>query len=261
MNCPRHNRVRYAICQRATLISLTVCLVAWETIPHLDGQTALFLAPPSAVLQALWKLAVEGKLAHHIATSLFRAIAGLILAVAVGVPLGFLLGGWFPRFERVVNPLLRFLGEVNPFSLFPVFMVLFGIGEVSKFAMIFWVSCWPILFNTITGVRGVDAAHIKTARSMNASRGTILARVVFPGALPSIFTGLKIGASTSFFMLIAAEMIGASSGLGWLVWNAQITYQIPRLFAATVVISVLGLGLTALFGRLEKKALVWREHA
>jgi NitT/TauT family transport system permease protein len=240
-------------------LSIALFIALWEIAPHCGEQIGLFVAPPSVVLRTLWELFQSGELARHVGTSLFRALLGLLLASVVGIPFGFLLSGWFPTFERIVKPVLRLLGEVNPFSLFPVFMLLFGIGEISKVAMIFWVCLWPILFNTITGVMTVDPGHIKTARSMGGDQPTLIFKVILPGASPLIFNGLKIGCGTAFFMLIAAEMVGASAGLGWLVWNAQITYQIPKLFAATVAISVLGVALSGIFGFVEKKTLAWRE--
>jgi NitT/TauT family transport system permease protein len=181
------------------------------------------------------------------------------VAGAIAIPLGFLLGGGFRTFERLINLPLRFLGQVNPFSLFPMFILLFGIGELSKGAMIFWVCLWPILFNTITGVKGIDPLLVKSARSMGTGPVALFYKVILPGAAPGIFTGLKMGSGTAFFMLIAAEMIGASRGLGWMVWNAQINFMIPRLFAATVVISVLGLILNQLFVVLERKMIGWKE--
>lgn len=261
MDCTRFHPLRSRICRASGALSVGLFLAAWEILPRVGEQTAMFVAPPSTVLMTLWEMLWMGELTRHVGTSLVRALAGLAIASAAGVPMGFLLGGWFPTLERIVSPLLRFLGEVNPFSLFPVFMILFGIGEISKFAMIFWVCLWPILFNTATGVRGVDAAYLKTARSMGAGLPTLAFRVILPAASPLIFNGLKIGAGTSFFMLIAAEMIGAGSGLGWLVWNAQITYQIPKLFAATVLISTMGLALDRVFGAVERRTLSWRDSA
>jgi NitT/TauT family transport system permease protein len=240
-------------------LSVVLFLALWEIVPRMFERLGVFVAPPSAVLRTLWELLNSGELARHLGISLFRALVGLVLASIAGIPLGFLLGGWFPTLERIVNPLLRLLGKVNPFSLFPVFMLLFGIGETSKVAMIFWVCVWPILFNTITGVVTVDPGYIKTARSMGANVPTLIFKVILPGASPMIFNGLKTGCGTAFFMLIAAEMVGASAGLGWLVWNAQITYQIPKLFAATVAISALGLILSGMFALVEKRTLAWRE--
>ena len=239
--------------------SILLFFAVWELAPKAGGLLETFIAPPSVVLKTLWELLKSGELYGHVAVSMGRATAGFVVAALMAIPLGFLLGGSFRRFERLVHPVLNFLGQVNPFSLFPLFILLFGISEVSKGAMIFWVCVWPILFNTITGVKGIDPLLVKSARSMGVSIPTLFFKVILPAASPGIFTGLRMGSGTAFFMLIAAEMIGASRGLGWLVWNAQINFQIPQLFAATVVISVLGLILNSLFVFVERHLLGWRE--
>lgn len=240
-------------------VSILLFLAAWELAPRLGGLFETFIAPPTVVAQTLAEFANNGELTGHILVSLGRASAGFVAAALVAVPLGFLLGSGFRTFERLVNPVLRFLGELNPFSLFPLFILFFGIGEISKGAMIFWVCLWPILFRTITGVKGIDPLLVKSARSMGTGIVTLFLRVILPAAAPSIFSGLKMGSGTAFFMLIAAEMIGASRGLGWLVWNAQVNFQIPRLFAATVVIALLGLTLDLLFSFVERRVLGWRQ--
>lgn len=218
-----------------------------------------FVAAPSTIITTLIGLAEDGLIFGHILVSLERTVLGFLFAIIIGIPLGVLLGGGFKTFERIVKPVLFFLGQFNPFSLFPIFILILGIGEVSKVTMIFWVSLWPILFNTITGVREVDPLLIKSSKSMGAKRLTIFRKVVFPSSLPYIFTGIKMSSGIAFFMLIAAEMIGASRGLGWLVWNAQTNYQIPVLYAATVVISLLGLVINGLFRLLERKIVKWKD--
>ncbi len=238
--------------------SILLFFALWELAPKAGGLLETFIAPPSVVVRTLWDLLLSGELLGHLAVSLGRATTGFVVATLVALPLGFLLGGNFKSFERIVNPVLRFLGQVNPFSLSPLFIMLFGISELSKWAMIFWVCIWPILFNTITGVKGIDPFLVKSARSMGIGLPTLFWKVILPAASPGIFTGLKMGSGTAFFMLIAAEMIGASSGLGWLVWNAQINFQIPKLFAATAVISVLGMILNTLLVMAEKRLLGWR---
>jgi NitT/TauT family transport system permease protein len=239
-------------------LSVFLFFILWEIAPRAGWVKDTFVSPPSVVATAIWELLKTGEIFTHIGYSLERAFLGFLLATAIAIPLGFFLGGWFKTFQRIMTPLLRLLSELNPFSLFPVFMLLFGIDEFSKIVMIFWVCQWPILFNTITGVKNVDPLLIKAAKSMGADRKTLFFRVVLPAASPGIFTGLKMASGSAFFMLIAAEMIGASSGLGWLVWNAQINYQIPKLFAATVIISVLGLIITNLFTRVEKRIIIWK---
>ncbi|MBP2636242.1 MAG: ABC-type transporter, integral rane subunit [Firmicutes bacterium] len=240
-------------------LSIIIFLSIWEAAPRIGLVPQTFISPPSIVLSTIWDLVTTGVLFIHIKASLLRAVFGFILAAVIGIPLGFFLGGWFRLFERVMTPLLRLLAEVNPFSLFPVFILIFGIGEISKVSMIFWVCLWPILLNTITGVKNVDALLIKSARSMGVTAVDMFFKVVLPAASPGIFHGVKTSCNTAFFMLIAAEMIGASSGLGWLVFNAQNNYQIPKLFATTVTISALGLSLNYLFVELERRIIIWKE--
>lgn len=241
--------------------SVLIFFVAWELVPHAGGLLETFIAPPSVVLKTLWEILNSGQLLGHVGVSLSRTASGFLAASLVAIPLGFLLGGSFRTLERLINPVLRFFGQLNPFSLFPLFIMLFGIGELSKGAMIFWVCIWPILFNTINGVKEIDPLLIKSARSMGTGIVTLFFKVILPAAAPGIFLGLKMGSGTAFFMLIAAEMIGASRGLGWLVWNAQINFQIPQLFAATVTISVLGLALNGIFAIIERALLGWKQHS
>lgn len=241
-------------------LSIILFVACWELSTRTGLVPETFVSPPSVVIATLLELLEMGVLLKHVSVSLCRAVLGFVLATVIGIPLGFLLGGWFRLFERIVSPVLRLFSEINPFSLFPVFILLFGIGEISKISMIFWVCMWPILLNTTTGIRNVDRLLIKSARSMGVDGKTLFFKVILPAASPNIFHGLKMSCSVAFFMLIAAEMIGASSGLGWLVWNAQNNYQIPRLFAATVTISALGLTLNYLFGILERRMLNWQEN-
>ncbi|WP_243375197.1 ABC transporter permease [Geotalea sp. SG265] len=241
--------------------SVLLFFIIWELLPKAGGLLETFIAPPSLVFKTLWETYQAGELLGHVGVSLGRAVSGFIAAALVAIPSGFILGGSFRTIERLVSPVLRFLGQLNPFSLFPLFIMFLGIGELSKGAMIFWVCIWPILFNTINGVKEIDPLLIKSARSMGTGIVTLFFKVILPAATPGIFHGLKMGSGTAFFMLIAAEMIGASRGLGWLVWNAQTNFQIPQLFAATVTISILGLALNGVFSLLEKALLGWRQNS
>lgn len=259
---PHHGKKpAFSLYRHTDKLSIVLFFAVWELLPRLGGIVETFVAPPSVVLRVLYEMMKSGEIYPHIIVSLFRSASGFAAAALCAVPLGFLLGGGFKTFERLVNPVLRFLGQVNPFSLFPLFILIFGIGEFSKGAMIFWVCIWPILFNTINGVKGIDPLLIKSARSMGTGVVTLFFKVILPAASPGIFHGLKMGCGTAFFMLIAAEMIGASAGLGWLVWNAQINFQMPQLFAATVLISALGLTLNLSFGALENRVVGWKQKS
>lgn len=239
--------------------ALVVFLALWEIAPRLGWIDGEFVPPLSSALQEMWRLTLTGELLIHIGASLGRAVIGFGLATVVAVPLGFLLGGWFKTFEKILDPLLQIFGQVNPFSLFPLFILFFGIGEVAKVAIILWVCIWPILSNTISGVQNIDPLLVKSARSMGTSKITLFLKVVLPGASPSIFTGIKMGASTSFLMIIAAEMIGANEGLGYLIHVAEMNYLIPMLFAGVVTIAILGILITNLIGKIEKRVVSWKQ--
>lgn len=230
----------------------------WEIAPRSGLVSGQFIPPFSQVLVALGKLAADGSLFLHTAASLQRTFIGLVLAVAVAVPLGFLLGGVFPAFSRHVRPLLRMLGQINAFSLFPIFILFFGIGEFAKVAIIFWSTLWPVLFTTILGVQQVDPLYIKSARSVGANRFTIFSKVILPGAAPVIFTGIRTGATHAFLLLMAAEEIGAKAGLGWVIHNSAVNSIMPRLFAAAIMIALLGVALNYLIRFIEESVVDWK---
>lgn len=244
-----------------TNLPILLFFVVWELFPRYGILDPAIIPTFSSVCLKLYSLAQTGELSQHVLISLQRSAIGLALATAVGIPLGFLLGGLCHTLEELLLPLFRLLEKINPFALFPVFILIFGIGEFSKVSMIFWVCQWPIIFNTVMGTRGVDPLLLKTGRSMGAGAGTMFFKVILPAAVPGIFNGLKIGAQLAFIMVISAEMLGSSSGMGWLTRNAQETYKITQLFGATMLIAVIGLLINLVFRLVEKRLLLWRESA
>ncbi len=239
---------------------IALLILLWELAPRLGWIDAQFFPPLSLILQEITKVSANGELIKHIAASTQRTVQGLLAAIILAVPAGFVLGGWFPRLTNFLNPLLKLLGQINAFSLFPLFVLFFGIGELAKFCIIFWSCLWPILFTTITGVSGVDPLLIKLARSIGAGRLILFTRVLLPGALPSIFTGIRIGASVAFLMLIAAEMIGANYGLGYLIHYSNVNYLMPRLYLGVLTIAFLGMALNYFVHWLEGRIVTWKQE-
>jgi NitT/TauT family transport system permease protein len=252
--------LRLLRCYRKS-IAVIVFLIFWQVAPLVGLADRQFIPTLWDVITTGWDMLVSGKLLVHIGVSFQRALLGFFIAAAAALPLGFTLGGWFKRFEEYLNPLLSVLSQVNPFSVFPVFILFFGIGEVAKVSIILWVCVWPILFGTINGVRSIDPLLVKAALAMGTPKLGLFWKIVLPGAAPTIFAGLKQGAGISFFMLIAGEMIGATAGLGWLILNSQINFQIKRLFVAVVTIAVLGLLINYIIGVIEKRVLAWKEES
>jgi NitT/TauT family transport system permease protein len=231
-----------SVAQSAPIIILF--LLAWEFVPRiatrLDLFDSTFLPPFSTVFRAFCEIAVDGTLLKHLSVSLGRAGAGFLLANVVAIPLGLLIG-WFPAVERFLDPVLQTFRQTAAMALFPVFILLFGIGEPSKVVLIYWGAQWPILLSTITGVKSVDPLLTKAARSMNASTLQIFFKVILPAAFPAIFTGVRLAATHSILILIAAEMIGADRGLGYLVYDSQVRFEIPLMYAGIISLSLLGL--------------------
>ncbi|MDP4145091.1 MAG: ABC transporter permease [Bacillota bacterium] len=240
------------------LFGIILFLLIWETFPRLGIVDSTFLPPFSKVAVALGKLITSGKLFAHLFKSLQRSLIGFGLAIAISVPLGLVIG-WFSRVERLLDPLLQTFRQTSALALFPVFILIFGIGEVSKVAIIFWGAKWPLLLSTISGVKNVDPLLIKAARSMGAKPFTLFRKVILPGAFPSIFTGMRLSATSSILILIAAEMIGASSGLGFLIYWSESSFEIPTMYAAIITIAFLGLVINYALIGFGKYVMRWQQ--
>lgn len=242
------------------LAVIAAILALWEGAPRAGLVNPNFLSPVSVVLKTLWLMVSSGEIGKHALVSLTRIAEGLGVSIAIGVPLG-LLTGWYKGFERAVDGPLQFGRQISAIALFPVFILLFGIGELSKVVIIFWASVWPVLLNTVTGVKGIDPVLLRSARSMGASHLVLFRKVILPAAAPSIFTGVRLGAAYAFMVLVAAEMIGANAGLGFLVLYSQEVFRIPDMYAAIVALAAFGLALNKLLLVLEQSATSWRDAA
>ncbi|HEY9207213.1 MAG TPA: ABC transporter permease [Candidatus Methanoperedens sp.] len=240
-------------------IALIAFLIIWELLPASGMISRTFLSPPSEVFPALWKLIESGELWMHTSISLKRAFVGFGLAVLSMIPLGFLMG-WYRGFEEISDGLVQAMRQVSSLSLFPVFLLFFGISEMSKIAVIFWGAQWPLLLNTINGVKNVDPLLIKSARSMGSNDLSIFRKVVLPSSLPSLFVGLRLSATHSILVLVAAEMIGATSGLGYSIKNWEFNFMIPEMYAAIVVLAILGLATNYSLVWIEKRTVKWKEE-
>ncbi|MGO2840668.1 ABC transporter permease [Corynebacterium variabile] len=236
---------------------ILVLLAVWEIAPRNDWVNPIFLPPLSEVLDAAWRLTTDGTLGHHVGASLTRSVVGFGIAVVAGVTLGLLIG-WYRFLADLLNPVLEILRNTAALALLPVVTLLLGIGETAKISLVVYAALFPILLNTLTGVRTVDPLLVRSARSLNLRPHQIFIRVVLPSAVPSIFTGLRMGAAASILVLVAAEMIGAKSGLGYLIQASQLNFQIANMYVGIIAIAALGLlanyGLLAVQRRLSR----WR---
>ncbi len=239
-------------------IALLAFLALWQFLPGTLVQPG-YLPRFSTVVAALVDLFTTGQIWQHLSISLTRSAEGFILALVVGVPLGLLIG-WFRNVEEYLDPLVQALRQTPVLALFPVFILFFGIGETSKVAMIFWGTVWPILLNTISGVKDVDPVVITSARAMGAKRLDLFHRVILPATVPAIMTGIRLGATFAILMLVVAEYVGAKAGIGALVINSQYAFQIPQMYAAILLLALLGVSTNLVLVRVQKRATRWKER-
>ncbi|POO57746.1 ABC transporter permease [Agrobacterium rosae] len=233
-------------------------LAAWQISSVFGWINPAVFPPLDAIIGALWKGIFSGALIDDIGISLQRAGIAFAAAVIIGIPLGLFMGQ-VAAVERALDPLLQFFRQTSALALYPVFILLLGLGEASKVFVIFWATLFPILLSTIGGVKEVDGKLIEMARTYGAGPLTIFRRVVLPASVPAIFVGLRLSATTALLLLIAAEMIGANKGIGFQVMNAQYNFQIPLMFAAILLLALLGLAANAVLVLLQRKLCRWSQ--
>lgn len=231
-------------------------LILWQVASTRGWVNPAVFPPLDAIAAALWKGIAGGALLDDIAISIQRSGIAFVAAVALGIPLGLFMGQ-IAAVERALDPILQLFRQTSALALYPVFILLLGLGETSKVFVIFWATLFPILLATIGGVKEVDRKLVEMAETYGATRLTVFRRVMLPAAVPAIFVGLRLSATTALLLLIAAEMIGANKGVGFQVMNAQYNFQIPLMFAAIFLLAVLGLAVNAVLVALQRHLCRW----
>ncbi|MDR2133105.1 MAG: ABC transporter permease [Clostridiales Family XIII bacterium] len=236
---------------------LIALLLLWEFAPRFGWVDDTYLPALSTVLGEFGKMFASGELFKHLKSSLVRSFAGYFIAIVVGIPLG-LLNGWSRTVSQIDNLLIEFFRNTSALALLPCFILFLGIGETSKIAIVAFACLWPIILNTISGVREVDPMLIMFARSLGLSDGVMFRRIILPASLPSIFTGLRISSASAVLVIIAAEMVGAKSGLGFLITNAQFSFRIPAMYVGILTTTALGIAINYALIGIERKFTAWK---
>jgi NitT/TauT family transport system permease protein len=241
----------------ARALALVGLLVVWELFTRLGWVPALFLPSPVGVLRELVDMTTSGQLFVHLLASLERLIAGFAIGAVAGVAAGVLVG-FFSLAEAMGQPLIAATFPIPKIALLPLLILWLGIGEASKVTVIALGVFFPMAINTAAGVREADPLLLRAAVSFGAGRWSLIRKVIVPSALPMVFAGLKLGAGTALLLLVAAEMIGADSGIGFLVLQAGNLMETTKLMVGLVVLSLLGVLSHWLLTRLERAVVPWR---
>ncbi|HEV7977597.1 ABC transporter permease [Amycolatopsis sp.] len=239
-------------------------IVLWQIAALLAGN--VFFPPPTEIAVAGAKLWFAGPASHlflgdsvfeHIFPSLMRVIGGWLISVFVGIALGTALGRSRTGMDYV-GPIFAFFRAIPPPTLVPVFLVLFHIGPGMQLATIIFGSLWPVLLNTVDGVRSVDKVKFETARSFRTPTRYWIGMVVLPAAMPKIFAGLRLSLSVSLILMVISELVGALNGIGYALLFAQRQYDFANMWAWIVLLGILGYGFNALLLAAERRVLAWQ---
>lgn len=219
-------------------------VISWILIVAVWGLGSLqydeyFLPSPSETLGSLWKLIQDGTLWEDIVASVGRSAKGWALGIVTAVPLGLLIGHFKPV-KWLVEPILTFFRFVPAIALTTLFLMWFGVGESSKVALVLYATFFPMLVNTIAGVASTDKSLIEAASCMGAKKVRVFFTVIVPSAVPYIFTGVRLGLSSSILCIIAAEMLVGNNGLGYLINSSKLYYKTSWAFAGIVTLALLG---------------------
>jgi ABC-type nitrate/sulfonate/bicarbonate transport system permease component len=241
---------------------LVAFIVMWELVSvfgvQMNPQLDVMLPPPTAVVSAAIDLIHRHQLFTNIFDSLYRVLLAVGVASLIGIPLGLTMG-WSLRFRRAVDPLLEFIRPIPPLAWIPLSILWFGIGDTQIVYIIFLAAFFPIVLNAMAGARDVDSYLVRAGLSLGARPGELFFTVVLPGALPNIFTGVRVGLGIGWMALVAGELVAAPSGLGYMINNARTLFRSDYILLGMVLIGALGLLLDYLMRQAARFIMPWHK--
>lgn len=245
---PGVRRIAFAAAGRRLLmasISIGFALLLWHLSVGTLFNPALVPTPEQTFSKA-WRMMLTGELFMHVAVSMRRVLVGYAVGCVVGIAVGALIGR--VRIVReLADPLLELIRPISPVAIVPLAMLWFGIGELSKFFVIIYATVIIVLLNTAAGVSRTPVTRIRAARCLGASEYEVFVKIILPSAVPYVLTGMRVALGFSFMGIVAAELIGASEGLGFLIMNSQMLLQTDQLFVGLLSLGVVGLVVDRIF--------------
>ena len=241
-------------------VSIVAGLVIWEVLTRLLLENELLIPPPSSVLLSFWQLLISGKLNKHFVATLTEFFYGFTTACIVGIAIGYFMGmhRWF---DEVMDPWIATLYSIPIITVVPLIIIWFGIGMISKVIVVFKITAVAIILNTAAGIKNLDPVWLELAKSLRLSRWETTYKIRFPGALPYIITGMRLGVGRALLGVVVAELMAANAGLGYLLRDSSETWDSPKLFVTVILLATIGLVSFNLIKRLEQKMAPWRQSA
>jgi ABC-type nitrate/sulfonate/bicarbonate transport system permease component len=256
---PRWMRVLNELSHLWLLVAL---IIAWEMASRfglsINPQLDVMLPPPTAVFSAAQDLWARGVLVTHTIDSLRRVLIAVGAAAVLGIPLGLAMG-WFEKFRAAVDPVIEFIRPIPPLAWIPLSILWFGIGDMQIEYIIFLAAFFPVVLNSRAGARDIDTYLVRAGLSLGATPRDLFFTVILPGALPNIFTGLRIALGIGWMALVAGELVAAPSGLGYLINNARTLFRSDYILLGMVLIGALGLILDYMMRQVIRLLMPWHK--
>jgi NitT/TauT family transport system permease protein len=248
---------RRAVERAISVLSPLALLGLWEAGAITGVIDTRFFPAPTTIFLALFDLFRVGELQSHVGISLQRIAVGFVLGAVPGIVLGLAIG-LFPIVRAILQPIVDATFPIPKIAMLPMVILIFGIGEGSKYAIIAIAVVFLVLINTEAGVRSIERIYFDVGRNYGASRLMFFTDIALPGALPMIMAGLRLGMGVALIVIVAAEFVGARNGIGYLIFNSYNTFQIDRMYAGIMVTALLGLASAILLAALERLLVPWK---
>lgn len=239
------------------VLSPIILLLIWQLLGTFGVLDQRFVPTPSSIAKTAYEMTMDGTLMVNLKASFIRIGSGFAIGSVIGVALGVLMG--LSRWLRAaLDPVVAAVYPIPKISLLPLVMVFFGLGEASKIFIIAFAVVFIVLINTMAGVMSISDIYFDVAKNYRASKIKLFLRVVIPGALPSIFVGLRLAIGVALILIVAAEFVAAQAGIGYLIWTSFEVMHIEEMFVGIILITLIGLVTTFILKEIERRVLPWK---
>ncbi|SHM54073.1 ABC transporter permease [Ruminococcus flavefaciens] len=236
------------------IVSLAILILIWQILFSVSSYNKALFPSPKMAFDALLEMIENGRLLENVKTSMYRFAVGYSSSVIVAVVLGLILGR-IPKVFQYVNPALQLLRPISPTAWMPFIVLLFGIGDVPAIVIIFIAAFFPVLLSTVSAVGNIDPIYLKVSKNFGIKQPSLTWKVIFPAAFPQIANGIHLALGTAWIFLVAGEMVGAQSGLGYQIIDARNNIRADILLATILVIGVIGILLDSILKVIEKAVM------
>jgi len=239
------------------VLSPIVLLLIWQLLGTFGVIDERFVPTPASIGKTAYEMMMDGTLMVHLTASFIRIGSGFVIGSIIGVALGVMMG--LSRWLRAaLDPIVAAVYPIPKISLLPLVMVFFGLGEASKIFIIAFAVVFIVLINTMSGVMSISNIYFDVAKNYRASKTKLFLRVVIPGALPSIFVGLRLAIGVALILIVAAEFVAAQAGIGYLIWTSFEVMRIEEMFVGIILITIIGLVTAFILKEVERWVLPWK---